>query len=296
LRSAADFASIAVRMKLIIKISVVALLAAGSVLAQGAAGRAPGQPPAPGQSPASLPPPQTVTPQAYPVEQIQAGEGRFTSQCGFCHGRDAAGGETGPDLTRSALIAQDTRGDKIGPLVRAGRPDRGMPSFDLSAPDLGALVAFIHAQKTKFEALGGGRRAVDASDLATGKADAGRRYFNRKGSCSGCHSATSDLAGIASRYQGLQLLQRMLYPSGQPAPAPPKVSFTLPEGQTVVAPLAGQDEFTITVLDPAGARQTYARSAVKYKIDDPMSAHFDQLGKYTDKDMHDVYAYLETLK
>ena len=283
-------------MILIARIFIVTLLAAGGVFAQGPAGQVPGKTPAPGQSPASLPPPQTVTQQTYPAEQIQAGEGRFTSQCGFCHGRDAAGGETGPDLTRSALVAQDTRGDKIGPLLRAGRPDRGMPSFDLTVADLGALVAFIHAQKTKFEALGGGRRAVDASDLATGKADAGRRYFNRKASCSGCHSATGDLAGIASRYKGLQLLQRMLYPSGQPAPARPKVSFTLPEGQTVVAPLAGQDEFTITVLDPAGARQTYARNAVKFKIDDPMSAHFDQLGKYTDKDMHDVFAYLETLK
>ena len=283
-------------MKPIIKISVVTLLAARSVIAQAPAGQAQAKVPAPGKSPASLPPPQTVTPQTYPVEQIQAGEGRFTSQCGFCHGRDAAGGETGPDLTRSALVAQDTRGDKIGPLLKAGRPDRGMPSFELSAAEVDALVAFIHAQKTKFEALGGGRRAVDAADLETGKADAGRRYFNRKGGCAGCHSPSGDLAGIASRYRGLQLLQHMLYPSGQPAPAPPKVSFTLPEGQTVVAPLAGQDEFTITVLDPAGARQTYAKSAVKFKIDDPMSAHFDQLGKYTDKDMHDVFAYLETLK
>jgi cytochrome c oxidase cbb3-type subunit 3 len=296
LHSAADFASIAVRMKQTIWISVVALIAAGIVVAQEPAGQAKRPAPAPGQSPASLPLPQTVTQQTYAVEQIQAGEGRFTSQCGFCHGRDAAGGETGPDLTRSALVAQDTRGDKIGPLLRTGRPDRGMPSFDLTAADLGTVVAFIHAQKAKFETLGGGRRAVDAADLATGKADAGRRYFNRKGSCSGCHSATGDLAGIGSRSQGLQLLQRMLYPSGQPAPVPPKVTFTLPEGQTVVAPLAVQDEFTITVLDPAGGRQTYARSAVKYKIDDPMSAHFDQLGKYTDKDMHDVFAYLETLK
>jgi cytochrome c oxidase cbb3-type subunit 3 len=274
-------------MKLIIKISVVTLIAAARVFAQA---------PASGQSPASHAPPQTVTPQSYPADQIQAGEGRFTSLCGFCHGRDAAGGETGPDLTRSALVAQDTRGDKIGPLLKTGRPDRGMPSFDLTAAEVGAIVAFIHAQKTKFETLGGGRRAVDATDLTTGKADIGRRYFNRKGGCSGCHSATGDLAGIATRYQGLQLLQRMLYPSGPPAPASPKVSFTLPEGQIVVAPLAGQDEFTITVLDPAGARQIYAKSAVKFKIDDPMSAHFVQLGKYTDKDMHDVFAYLDTLK
>ena len=206
------------------------------------------------------------------------------------------GGETGPDLTRSGLVAEDLRGDKIGPVVRKGRPEKGMPAFDLSDTDLGAIVAFIHDQKTKFDALGGGRRSVDAADLATGDAGAGRRYFNGAGGCSGCHSATGDLAGIASRYQGLPLLQRMLYPSGQPAPARPKVTLTLASGQTVVATLASEDEFTIAVLDSSGARQTYEKSAVKFKIDNPMSAHFDQLGKYTDNDMHNVFAYLETLK
>ena len=171
-----------------------------------------------------------------------------------------------------------------------------MPAFDLKDADVEAIVAFIHDQKTKFDALSGGRRSVDAADLATGDAEAGRRYFNGAGGCSGCHSATGDLAGIASRFQGLALLQRMLYPSGQPAPARPKVTLTLSSGQTVLATLAGEDEFSITVLDPSGARQTYDKDTVKFKIDNWMSAHFDQLGKYTDKDMHDVFRYLETLK
>jgi len=127
-------------MKLIIKISAVTLIAAGIAIAQAPAGPAQSRTLAPGESPASLPPPKTVTQQTYPAEQVQAGEGRFTSLCGFCHGRDAAGGETGPDLTRSALVAQDTRGDKIGPLLKTGRPDRGMPSFDLTAVEVGALV------------------------------------------------------------------------------------------------------------------------------------------------------------
>ncbi len=280
-------------MKQTIWIFPAALIGVGMVIAQEPAGA----PRNPVQSPASRPRPQTATPQAYPIEQIQAGEQRFTSECGFCHGRDAAGGETGPDLTRSDLVAEDVRGDKIGPLLRTGRPDQGMPSFDLSDMDVGAIVAFIHDEKTKFDALGGGRRSVDAADLATGDAGAGRRYFNGAGGCSGCHSATGDLAGIASRYQGLALLQRMLYPtSGRPAPARPKVTLTLPSGQTVVAPLASQDEFTIVVLDPGGARKTYGKETVKFKIDDPMSAHFEQLGKYTDDDMHNVFAYLDTLK
>jgi cytochrome c oxidase cbb3-type subunit 3 len=276
----------------------VVLIGAGLVIAQGpgvqTAGQAKGAPRSPTQSPASRIGPQTVTPQAYPIEQIQAGELRFASQCGFCHGRDAAGGETGPDLTRSELVAADTRGDKIESLLRAGRPEQGMPAFNLTPTDLGAIVAFIHDEKTKSEASGGGRRSVDDADLATGDAANGRRYFNGGGGCAGCHSASGDLAGIATRYQGLALLERMLYPSrGRTAP---KVTLTLASGQTVIAPLATEDEFRIVVLDSSGARQTYEKSAVKFKIDDPMSAHFDRLGKYTDNDMHNVFAYLDTLK
>lgn len=304
-------------MRQTILIWSAALVAAGIVIGQGPAGQpadqtksttkgqsnaqgkgqAKGAPRNPSQSPASQPGPQTVMPQTYPVEQIQAGELRFTSQCGFCHGRDAAGGETGPDLTRSDLVAQDLRGDKIGPLLRTGRPDRGMPAFDLNSADAGAIVAFLHDQKTKSEAVGGGRRSVDPEDLATGDAAAGRRYFNGAGGCSNCHSGTGDLAGIATRYKGLALLQRMLYPTaGRPAPPQPKVTLTLASGQIIAAALVSEDEFTITTLDPAGARQTYDKSSAKFKIDDPMSAHFDRLGKYTDADMHNVFAYLDTLK
>lgn len=274
-------------MKELVWILAIATIGAGMLTAQRPVADA-------AASPASQAPPKTVTPQSYPAEQIQAGEPLFIAQCGFCHGRDAAGGESGPDLTRSRLVAEDVRGDRIGAVVRGGRADQGMPSFKLSDSELGAIVAFVHDQKTRSEELGGGRRSVDAEDLATGNAEAGRRYFNAN--CAGCHSPTGDLAGVASRYQGLALLQRMLYPGGRPAPAPPKVTLSPASGQTLVAPLAGEDEFTITILDPSGARQTYEKSAVKFQIDKPLSAHFDQLGKYTDDDMHNVLAYLDTLK
>jgi cytochrome c oxidase cbb3-type subunit III len=250
----------------------------------------------PSQSPAALPRPRTATPQTYSAAQVQAGALRFAAQCGFCHGRDAAGGESGPDLTRSELVAQDTRGDKIRPLLRTGRVDAGMPAFDLSSAESDAIIAFIHAQMEKLAALSGGRRSVQPSDLATGNAADGRAYFNGAGGCSGCHSAAGDLAGVATRYRGLALLQRMLYPTGRPAPAPPKAIVTLASGQTVIAPLDAQDEFTVTVLDPSGARQTYQRDAVNVTIENPISAHFAQLGKYTDSAMHNVFAYLDTLK
>ena len=263
-------------------------LAATGAAAQGGGGRA--------QSPASQRPPDTVTPQSYPPEQVQAGQTRFASQCGFCHGRDAAGGETGPDLTRSPLVAQDLRGDKIGPMLRVGRSDKGMPAFDLSAADLGAIVAFIHDQKTRAESLGGGRRSVDVSDLQTGNAEDGRRYFNGAGACSKCHSATGDLAGIANRFQGLALLQRMLYPSGRPTPAASKVTVTLPSGTIVAGSLVSRDEFTIEMTDTGGSRRSWKTDEVKFAIDDPKDAHFDQLGKYSDQEMHNVFAYLQTLR
>jgi len=261
-------------------------------------GNAQGRPARPqGQSPASRPRPKSAAPQAYTAAQVREGEARFGAQCGFCHGKDAAGGESGPDLTRAELVAQDSHGDKIGPVVRNGRPNAGMPAFsNLSEEELNAIVAFLHSQMDKFADLGGGRRSVDPSDLATGNAAAGREYFNGTGKCSSCHSPTGDLAGIGKRLQGLNLLRRMLYPTGAPGSTQSRATFTLPSGQTVVAPVAAEDEFSVTVLDPLGARQTYQRSAVKVKIDDPLSAHFEQLGKYTDADMHNVYAYLESLK
>jgi cytochrome c oxidase cbb3-type subunit 3 len=249
------------------------------------------------QSPASQRPPKTVTPQTYPKEVVAAGQARFTVECGFCHGRDAAGGETGPDLTRSALVAEDSRGDKISPVVRTGRTDKGMPAFMLSDTDLTAIVAFIHDQKSKAEAVGGGRRGVDVADLQTGDAEAGQRYFNGAGGCANCHSPARDLAGVATRFQGLALLQRMLYPQGmRPATAPAQVTVTLPSGETVSGALTARDEFSISLRDSRGTIRNWSVNDVKFTVDDPVAAHFDQLGKYTDNDMHDVYAYLQTLQ
>jgi cytochrome c oxidase cbb3-type subunit 3 len=258
-----------------------------------AAVEGPGQTP----SPASLQPPPTLTPQSYPREQVQAGEAKFTAQCGFCHGRDTAGGETGPDLTRSQLVAEDSRGDKIAPLLRAGRTDKGMPAFDLSAADLSAIVAFIHDRKTTAEAQGGGRRSVETADLQTGNAEAGQQYFRGAGGCTKCHSPAGDFAGLANRLQGLLLLQRMLYPTaGRPGASPAKVSVTLPSGEIVAGSLASRDEFTIALTDSMGVKRTWATNEVEFTVDDPLTAHFDQLGKYTDNDMHNVLAYLQTLR
>ena len=124
-----------------------------------------------------------------------------------------------------------------------------------------------------------------------------KKYFAGAGGCVACHSATGDLAGIGTRYQGLQLIQRMLYPSTvRPAPKRPKVSITLANGQTLNKELAADDEFTLQTIDAGGTRQTFEKRSVKYTVVNGLDAHFEWLGKVTDADMHHVYAYLETLK
>jgi cytochrome c oxidase cbb3-type subunit III len=252
------------------------------------------------QSPASQRPPQTLTPQTYAPELVQRGQVLFASTCGFCHGRDAMGGETGPDLTRSTLVAEDNHGDQITPVVRNGRADKGMPPQNLSDADLEAVVAFIHDAKSKAESNEGNRRTVDVADLQTGNPQLGEQYFNGAGGCSKCHSPTGDLAGLAKRLQGLQLFQRMLYPGGRgrggaPA-ATPTATIRLTSGETITGKVAYRDEFNIAITDASGYYRSWPTSKVKVTIENPLDAHIAQLPKYTNDDLHNVLAYLQTLK
>jgi cytochrome c oxidase cbb3-type subunit 3 len=233
----------------------------------------------------------------YPQDVVQKGRTLFRADCSFCHGRDAGGGESGPDLTRSKLVAADVDGDKIGPVIRNGRPDKGMPPFDRSDDQIFSLVAFIHTQQERATAGGGrnstgGRKGVDPSDLQTGNVDAGKQYFNGAGGCARCHSPRGDLAGIASRYKGLELEEQMLYPKN----AKSKVSVTLASGQTFDGTLEYLDEFTVGLIDATGTYRSWRIRDVRYKVDAPVDAHVDLFSKYTDADVHNLMAYLQTLQ
>jgi cytochrome c oxidase cbb3-type subunit III len=230
--------------------------------------------------------------QAPQPELVKAGQDHFIQACAFCHGRDAGGGEDGPDLTRSKLVADDVNGSQIAPVVRNGRTEKGMPAFNLSPKEMESVVAFIHAQKTLAESQKGGRRGVDVSDLQTGNVEAGKQYFAGPGKCVGCHNPTGDLAGVAKRYEGLKLIQRLLYPKGAKATA----TVTLPTGETVTGTLAYKDEFNIALTEKSGRYRAWPTDRVKFTIDDPAEAHVGLLAKYTDDDIHNLMAYLQTLR
>ncbi len=229
---------------------------------------------------------------------VQKGAAAFRQDCSFCHGRDATGGESGPDLTRSKVVAQDVNGDKIGVVVRNGRPDKGMPPFQKSDDEIASLAAFIHAQQSAGSSSPGrrrgvgGRKGVDASDLQTGNVEAGKRYFEGEGGCAKCHSVSGDLAGIASRYKGLELEEEMLYPKYARA----KVTVTIPTGQKITGKVAYEDEFTIGITDESGTYHSWRVGDVQYQVDPGLMAHVEQFSKYSDDDVHNLMAYLQTLR
>lgn len=229
----------------------------------------------------------------FAPEQIKDGSALFTQNCAFCHGKDAGGGESGPDLTRSKLVSADKNGEGIGQVIRHGRMEKGMPSFgSLSDNDVVALVAFVHAQQDAAMSQTGTRKGVEESDLQTGNAQAGKQYFQGTGGCASCHSPTGDLAGVATRYTGLKLLEQMLYPKEVKA----KVKVTTRSGQTFNGVLEYRDEFTIGLRDSSGLYRSWPTAAIKFDIDDPVEKHVDIMSRYTDDDMHNVLAYLQTMK
>ena len=187
------------------------------------------------------------------------------------------GGETGPDLTKSALVRDDASGDRIAAVIRDGRTDKGMPAFHLAAPETTAVISFIRSQKEKAESkAAGARRSVDLADLQTGSADAGRQYFNGAGRCATCHSPAGDFAGIAGRLKGLELLQRMLYPSRGGGRHRRRDAAVGREAQ-------GGARLSRRVHDRAHRRcrplSIVAARSVTFTVDNPLDAHVEQLGE-----------------
>jgi mono/diheme cytochrome c family protein len=227
---------------------------------------------------------------------VDRGQKIFVGNCGFCHGTTAQGGDSGPDLVRSALALDDERGDKIGPVIEQGRAGKGMPAFHLPADQIQDIAAFLRSrQQAAID-----RYAYAIQNIVTGDRDKGREYFNGAGRCHGCHSPTGDLAGIAKKYDAVTLQSRFLYPK----PGPPdwrqvrsQVTVTLAAGQSYSGTLEYLDDFDVALRDASGDYHSFSRDArVKVQVHDPLAAHAELLKKYTDADMHNLLAYLETLK
>lgn len=231
---------------------------------------------------------------------VERGRATFSTNCAFCHGGDIRGGDGGPSLLRSQLVLDDQKGELIGPVIRSGRPDRGMPAFALTPDQIADLAAFMHS----FRVAGYDASRDRPPSIVVGDAATGEKYFTE--TCGSCHSASGDLQGIATRIADPRLLQQSwLMPGsvvgrGAPPPArprPPTATVTLPSGEKIQGRLERVDDFAVSLKTADGNRRSFrVANGVQVSIADPLQPHRDLLRKYRDADIHNVTAYLSTLK
>ncbi len=243
---------------------------------------------------------------------VERGRSIFSVNCSACHGADARGGQLGgPNLLRSQLVLGDENGEQITPVVHSGRPEKGMPPFpQLSDDDVKAVVEFIHS----LTGASRGQGAPPVADLPppsilVGDAAAGQEFF--AANCSSCHSATGDLQGIATKIPDPKTLQNRWVSGGLasgggrgrggPGPSGPTITATVTtsSGEKVEGRLARVDDFLVSVLQEDGTIRTFRRDGVnnpRVELHDPLEGHHKLLAELTDKNMHDVTAYLVTLK
>jgi cytochrome c oxidase cbb3-type subunit 3 len=267
----------------------------------------------------TLPPASATTPQAAPARagrggglanaypqhaqadqaSIDRGKALFDVNCSFCHGSDARGGEGGPNLLRSQLVMNDQSGEAIALVVQNGRLDRGMPKFDLTSAQISDIAAFVHS----FRVAGYDLSRDIPPNVVVGDAKAGEAYFNGAGKCASCHSVTDDLAGIAGKLDA-KTLQNAIVAGGvrrgaaASSPPPTTVTVTLSSGKSYEGKLESLDDFVVSLTDPQGNLLSFERTgnSPRVQVHNPLQAHFDMLAKYTDDEIHNLTAYLVTLK
>src|SRR5262245_5226757 len=232
---------------------------------------------------------------------IERGKTLYRVNCQFCHGADIRGGDGGPSLLRSGLVLDDQNGELMAPVVQNGRTDAGMPKFAFSREQVADVAAFIHT----FRAAGYDESRVKPTNIVVGDAKAGEAFFNQR--CASCHSATGDLRGIASKIADPRMLQQTwLMPGrgggrGGPPPVqvrPTRVTVTLASGEKIEGQLDRIDDFGVSLRTADGAYRSFRTSgdSPKVEVKDPLQPHKELLRVYKDSDIHNVTAYLVTLK
>jgi mono/diheme cytochrome c family protein len=233
----------------------------------------------------------------------------FTQNCAACHGANGRGGgaEGATDLSQSAIaLADDAK--TLGDFLKVGRPERRMPNFALSDAEVGDLSAFLRATLSAAGRGAAGRGTIVAA--VVGDARAGEAYFSGAGRCTTCHSVTGDLKGIGARLTPAAIQGRVVMPRGSggyprsfsappdPNELPRTVTITQPSGEVVSGTLLWITDFNVTLVDGSGVRRTVARNGdvPKVEVKDPLQFHIDHMKTLTDKDMHDLTAYLVTVK
>jgi mono/diheme cytochrome c family protein len=244
---------------------------------------------------------------AYPTRPpadpaaLERGRGVYGTYCTFCHGGDTRGGDGGPSLLRSSVVLDDQNGELIGPVVLNGRPDRGMPKFALTPAQISDIAAFLHS----FRVNGYDDSRQRPQSIVVGDAPQGEAYFKTR--CASCHSVEGDLKGVGTRFNNARTLQQSwLMPGsaagrGVPAPPnskPPRAAVTFPGGEKIEGEIERLDDFSVAIRQDDGTRRSWrvVNGVPRVIVTDALQVHRDLLKEYTDEEIHNVTAYLVTVK
>lgn len=248
---------------------------------------------------------QTASPEAkspapkYDPASVARGKETFVGACGFCHGSNAKGGEKGPDLLRSVIVLDDEHGKAIGPVILRGRPDKGMPRFPYTPQQILDISNFLHDAISN----AADRDSYKILNIVTGDPKLGQAYFSDH--CVSCHSITEDLKGIGAKYEPVTLQGKFLQPDstwteGRP-PHPVNaisVTVTLPSGDSFTGVPFNYDDFNVSLREPSGAYRSFKRGkdGPRVEIHNRLQFHLDLLMHISDAEIHNMTAYLVTLK
>jgi cytochrome c oxidase cbb3-type subunit III len=220
------------------------------------------------------------------------GEPVFQRNCAFCHGPQARGA-TGPNLITSNEVLDDDHGEHLVPFLKVGRPANGMPAFATIPDDqLKDVAEFLHVQ---VEAVAN-RGTYHVLNILVGDAAKGQTYVTAR--CMSCHSAES-FAHIGSKFKSADQLQRgWIWPSrsGGNSLAITATVKSL-DGKTIAGRVMQLSDFRIVVVDGGGETHTVdRRPGVEVVVHDPLAAHQEMIQTLTNEEMHNVTAYLESLR
>jgi mono/diheme cytochrome c family protein len=250
------------------------------------------------------PRPQAGPPDRPPVDRAAADRGRalYAAECITCHGSAARGTDRAPSLIRSIVVLNDRYGSLLVPFFRKGHAmQSGRSSVSITETE---AVDLMHFLRQRINDTLRGSEVFTVGNIVTGSAAAGRAYFDGAGRCGTCHSVTGDLAGLAARIPApVDVQQRTLFPvrrggrGGTPSRTDIVVTVSAPSKPAETGILVQEDDFFVTYRDREGVVRVVRKAGgVVVRTTDPLAAHHELLDRLTDAEMHDLVAYLVTLK
>jgi cytochrome c oxidase cbb3-type subunit 3 len=229
------------------------------------------------------------------AQSVARGKTEFAKACASCHAANAAGTSNGANLMRSTLVRHDADGSAVKSVMETGKAHGNVKPIQMSAAEADDVVAFIEWTVQNYDRTSAGAppQSYPLSKLLVGNAEAGKAFFNGAGGCAKCHSPTGDLAGIGSKYSPVDLQSRFLMPKSR---KPVMATVTTSSGEKVSGRALVVNNFDVSIQDADGKTHKWPADSVKVETQDPLEAHRELLSKYTDADVHNMFAYLVTLK